>query len=317
MRATLAAVQAAPVFLDLESSMVKAVRLIEEAAGSGAGIVGFPEGFLPGHPGWVELLPFAERSQELGARLFRNALEVPSKEVEAVANACGEYEIAAVVGACERVPRTTGTLYNSQLFFDENGRLVQKHQKLVPTIGEKLVHAPGTTGTNTSCDTRLGTVSGLICGENSNPLAQYATALDYPSVHVAAWPAHFSPQLAMQDVIELVSGAFAYSLKCFVINAVSTVSDDMVAAYGQPDHVAFLEDVRGLARASVVAPDGSVISRAGGAEEQIVYAEVELDDVLASKMVHDIAGHYNRPEVFAHLFRPPGESSVPNPDEMS
>jgi nitrilase len=312
MRAKLGAVQAAPVFLDLEGSIGKAVRMIEEAAASGANVIGFPEGFLPGHPGWVELLPFAERSQELGAQLFRNALEVPSEEVELLASACKEYEIVAVIGACERVPGTTGTLYNSELFIDESGRLAQKHQKLVPTIGEKLVHAPGTTGAVSSCDTRLGTVSGLICGENSNPLAQYAVALDYPSVHVAAWPAHFSPQIAMHDVIEIVSRAFAYSLKCFVINSVSTITDDMVEAYGQPDHVQFLNDVRGLARACVVAPDGSVIARAGGAHEQIVYAEVELDDVLAPKMVHDIAGHYNRPEVFAHLFHL-SESASPSP----
>lgn len=33
--------------------------------------------------------------------------------------------------------------------------------------------------------TDFGPVSALICGENSNPLAQYAAALSYPVFHVA------------------------------------------------------------------------------------------------------------------------------------
>jgi aliphatic nitrilase len=304
-----AAVQAAPVFLDRAASTEKAIALVEEAAGNGAAVIGFPEGFLPGHPGWVELLPLDSRSVALSKLLFKNAVEVPGSEVAAIAAACGRGGIAAVLGVCERLPRTTGTLFNTQVFIDPAGTVAGKHQKFVPTVGERLVHAPGTTGSVNTFAVGDITVSGLICGENSNPLAQYGTARAYPTAHVASWPQHFSPALTMQPVIEMVSKALAYSLKCFVLNAVSTISPEMLDAYGDPGSEAFLTSDVARGRASVVSPTGMLCASAGDDAEQIVYADIEPDDVIGPKFVQDTAGHYNRPELFAHLFAAPMSSA--------
>ena len=120
----IAAVQAAPVFLDLDSTVEKTVGLIEEAAAAEAKLVGFPEGFVPGHPGWVELLPFDDRALALNRRLFENAVEIPGAEIKVIADACARTGVAAVVGVCERRPGTTGTLFNTQVLIDHDGRIV-------------------------------------------------------------------------------------------------------------------------------------------------------------------------------------------------
>ncbi|MCA1645286.1 MAG: carbon-nitrogen hydrolase family protein, partial [Chloroflexi bacterium] len=48
-----AAVQAAPVFLNREATIAKAVGLVSQAAGNGAQLVVFPESFVPCYPVWL------------------------------------------------------------------------------------------------------------------------------------------------------------------------------------------------------------------------------------------------------------------------
>lgn len=309
-----AAVQAAPVFLDAAATAEKTCGLIEEAARNGAQVVGFPEGFLPGHPGWLELIPaVGDLALGLYRDLFLAAVEVDGPEIARIRQACADTGTYAVLGINERRPHTTGTLFNTLLFLGPEGTLLHKHQKYVPTIGERLVHAPGQTGSRSAIRTPLGGLSGLICGENSNPLAQYAVALDYPVVHVAAWPQHFSPGLDMQGALLVASRGLAYSLKCFVLNCVAVTDRRMIDAYGiDPADRAFLEDCARRGGTSVIDPAGRIIAGPLGPGEAILYAEIDPADVIVPKSVHDIAGHYNRPELFAHLFGAARSEAAPD-----
>jgi nitrilase len=302
----LAAVQAAPVFLNKVATTEKVCSLILEAGRNNVDVIGFPEGFIPGHPGWVEVLPLsAEPAPSLFLEQFKQSVEVSGPETEAIGAACKQANIFAVVGINERRPNTTGALFNTQLFFGRDGTLLHKHQKYVPTVGERLIHAPGETGSKASVLTDFGTLGGLICGENGNPLAQYSLSLDYPVVHVASWPSHFGPGSDIQKAILTITGGLATSLMCYVINSVAVVGDDAVEKYGLTGEIRkFLKGEQTKRRATIVGPGGVILAGPfEEAQEGILYAEVSTDSLIKGKYGLDYAGHYNRPELFAHHFK--------------
>ena len=224
-----AAIQAAPVFLDREATTDKAVQLIREAGEGGAKLVGFPEGFIPGHPLWYHFLSASSaRSRQLATQLFLNSVEVPSPTTDRLCQAARAAGVYVVMGFCERLPGRTGTMYNSQLFLSPRGEIIGKRQKIMPTGGEPLVHTLGSGEGLRPVETEFGPVSGLICGENSNPLAVFALQAMGSRIHVASWPSHFSETQPMLDAIEISTRALAYQSGVFVINAVGLVNDEMI-----------------------------------------------------------------------------------------
>ncbi len=311
-RLRLAAVQAAPVWLNREATLEKATDLIREAGAQGANLVGFPESFLPGHPVWFYYYPAtSQKSQDFGVELFKNSVEVPGPTTDALCQAAADAGTAVVMGLTERRPNTTGTLFNTQLFIDRRGQIIGKHQKLVPTVGERLVHTGGGGDTQRAVETEWGPISGLCCAENSNPLAVAVLASEYTRIHVACWPNHFIPAWSgMVETSLLASRNIAYTCKCFVISACGTNSPEMVEALAatQQDR-AFLLDPANSGGSAIVDPFGHVIAGPlPGDQEGIVYADVDLDLTVRGHMVHDFGGHYNRSDVFQLLVnnaRPP------------
>jgi aliphatic nitrilase len=216
-----AAVQAASVFLDREASTEKACALIREAGANGARVIGFSEGFIPAHPVWFHFhAATGGVATRLSVELFKNALEVPGPEVEALQAAARDAEAYVVVGVCEKQPGTLGTMFNSQLFLGPDGTFLGKHQKLMPTNGERLVHMGGYGDTFGAIATDFGPMSGLICGENSNPLAVFALTAEQTRVHVMSWPNHF-PTISdpLRERVKIDSQGFAQMSKAYVISA--------------------------------------------------------------------------------------------------
>jgi nitrilase len=296
-----AAVQAASVFLDREGSTEKACRLIREAGRNGAQLVGFPEGFIPAHPVWYHHhSATGELSNRLAIELFKNAVTIPGPEIAALSAAAQDANAYVVVGVCEKLPNTMGTMFNTQVYLGPDGSLIGKHQKIMPTVGERLVHTGGFGDTFGAFQTDFGPISGLICGENSNPLAVFALTAEGTRVHVMSWPNYFPTSGdPMRTRVSVDSQAFAQVSKAYVVSACGVVDDDMMRKLElSPNQEKIVRDPSNCGGSVVVAPNLRVIAGPMGAEEGILYADCDLETCIAMKLRHDFAGHYNRPDIF-------------------
>ena len=296
-----AAVQAASVFLDREASTEKACALIREAGRDGAELIAFPEGFIPAHPVWFHFHSATGRvGTRLSVELFKNSVEIPGREVEALQAAARDAAAYVVVGVCEKAPETLGTMFNTQVFIGPDGTLLGKHQKLMPTVGERLVHTGGFGDTFGAIPTAFGPLSGLICGENSNPLAIFALTAEATRIHVMSWPNHF-PTISdpMRNRVEIDSKAFAQMSKAYVISACGAVDERMIEllelSAGDEE---FIRNPALTGGSLIVGPDSRTLAGPLGAEEGILVADLDLEVGVKMKLRHDFAGHYNRPDVF-------------------
>jgi nitrilase len=298
-----AAVQAASVFLDREGSTAKACRLIREAGANGARVIGFPEGFIPAHPVWYHHhAATGALANRLALELFKNSVEIPGPETEALCAAARDANAYVVIGVCEKLPQTTGTMFNSQIYIGPDGTLIRKHQKIMPTVGERLVHMGGYGDTFGAFASEFGPMSGLICGENSNPLAVFALIAEGTRIHVMSWPNHFPTSGdPLRNRVAIDSQAFAQMSKAYVISACGTVDERMIEMLQpSPESEKFLRDPDCCGGSLIVDPFSRIVAGPLGPEEGILYAECNLDLAIQMKLRHDFAGHYNRPDIF-HL----------------
>lgn len=290
-----AAVQAAPVFLDRDATVDKACTLIARAAAEGARLIVLPETFVPAYPAWVWFLPLTRRADI--ALLYRTLLEesvdVPGPEVArlgAAARAAGAW---VAVGVNERNAGRSGTsLYNTLLLFDDQGRLVEWHRKLMPTGGERMIWTPGEPVPLQVHDTPHGRLGQLICWENYMPLARYALYEQGAQIHLApTWDKSEAWMASMRHI--------AREGRVFVISVCQALHRDMI-----PDQFPFKDalpaglDWLNAGNSMIVDPDGNVLAGPCEAKEGILYAEIDPGKASGSRWIFDAAGHYNRPDLF-------------------
>jgi nitrilase len=295
-----AAVQAAPVFLQTDATVDKVCRLIEEAAANGAQLVAFPEVFVAGYPYWSWLMNPVEGSPWF-EKLVRSAIELPGPEITKIAQAAARHRINVVIGVNERSRHSIATIYNTVVTISDEGRILGRHRKLVPTWAEKLTWAPGDASALRVHETSVGPLGALACGENTNTLARFALLAQGELVHVANYislpvaPADYD----MSEAIKVRSAAHSFEGKVFTIVSCSTVSDEIIDAMAasHPQARAMLTR-RNSAFSGVLGPDGRMIGSPLIDDEGIVYADIDLARCIQPRQMHDITGHYNRFDIF-------------------
>jgi nitrilase len=295
-----AAIQSGPVYLDLDRSVEKALMLIREAAQRGARLVVFPETWLPGYPAWLDCsrdvaLWDHEPTKKVFARLVENSVVVPGAVTERLGAAARDHQIVLNISVNERVREGPGrgTLYNTMLTFGEEGALLNRHRKIMPTYTERMVWGLGDGRGLRAVDTGAGRLGGLICWEHWMPLARHALHSSGEDIHIAAWP-------QVKEMNLIASRHYAFEGRCFVI-----ACGAVMRAGELPEELEPIESLKQDADAfvlrggsAIIAPDGSLVAGPVYDEETILTADLDFARINEESLTLDVTGHYSRPDIF-------------------
>jgi nitrilase len=292
-----AAVQAAPVFLDLDATIDKSIALIQEAAANGASLIAFPEVWLPGYPWYAWLDAPAVWMAKFAQRYFDNSLEYGTPQADRLARAARDYNITVSMGLSER---SGGSLYIAQWLIGPDGKTISQRRKLKPTFVERTIYGEGDGSDLDVRDTSLGRIGSLSCWEHLQPLSKYAMYAQDEQVHIGAWPSfsvYEGGAYALgPEVNTSASRIYAVEGQCFVVAPCATVSQEMVDEMCDSDLQRQLLKTGG-GHARIFGPDGQQLHESLAPDaEGLIYAQLDLGMISIAKAAGDPAGHYSRPD---------------------
>jgi amidase/nitrilase len=307
-----AVAQASPVFLNKRETIKKAKNLISEASSNNAGLVVFPETWIPTYPYWTPAAlgeNDAKKYMQIMATLQDNSVRIPSEDTKELCEAARRYHIHVVIGCNEiggdgDVP-SSRTLYNSLLFIDDDGTLLGRHRKLMPTLDERLVWGFGD-GTDLNVySTKIGRIGGLICWENHMVLVRAAMILKGEEFHVAVWPGSWVTGKHLNDpdregrYCDLYPAIreHAFEAGAFVVSAVPVITPEQVPVEIPYREKMLMNMEQACGGSAVVDPLGNYISGPTFNKEALLYADCEAESIKYAKAFFDALGHYARFDV--------------------
>jgi len=249
-----------------------------------------PEALLGGYPKGAD---FGTRvgyrtpeGREEFLHYWQQAIDLDGAEVTAVSELAKTCDTAIVIGVIER---SGSTLYCTALFISNHGELLAKHRKLMPTASERLIWGQGDGSTLPVVETRAGRIGAAICWENYMPLLRttmYAKGLEI-------WCA---PTVDDRDIWQTSMAFIAYEGRNFLVSA---------CQYQAPPSNAFCRDqvwpkdkplIRG--GSVIISPMGEVLAGPLYNKEGLIFAKIDLDDIIKARYDMDPVGHYSRPDIF-------------------
>jgi nitrilase len=189
---------------------------------------------------------------------------------------------------------------------DADGRLLNRHRKLVPTWAEKLTWANGDASNLRVETTAIARLGALICGESPNTLARFALLAQGEQVHIAtyppAWPTRrsgASQNYNLTEAIRIRSAAHAFEGKVFNVVASCALDERSIEAVSQGN-----QELRRIltsappATSMILGPQGELLAEPHVGGEGMVVAEIDVSLSIEQKQFHDIVGYYNRFDIF-------------------
>lgn len=293
----IAIVQKPPQLLDRATTIAQAAASVAEAAAGGAGLVVFPEAYVPGYPAWIwRLRPGGDMdlAERLHARLLDNAVDLSTDHLAPLQQAAREHQVTIVCGIDERDSEFShSTLYNTVVVISHDGTVANRHRKLMPTNPERMVWGFGDGSGLRVVDTPAGRVGTLICWENYMPLARFSLYAQGVELYIAPTYDNGERWLATMRHIAREGGCWVVGSGC-ALRGCDIPADFPGKAELYPDPEEWINSGDSV----VIAPGGNLVAGPMHRDLGVLYAEVELQQVGIARRSLDVVGHYARPDVF-------------------
>ena len=292
----LALIQASPVLFDAEASTDKAVHLIAKASQNHPDLIVFPELFIPGYPyGLTFGYTVGHRNEESRKdwlRYYDNSILIPGKETELLGNAAKKAHAFLSIGVSER-DAVNGTLYNSNIIFTPDGKIDAVHRKLKPTGAERLIWGDADQHYFPVTESPWGPIGNLICWESYMPLARAALYQKGVTIYISC---NTNDNEEWQNTIRHI----ALEGRCYFINADQYFTKNI---YPSDLHEPAITEITKLPEvvcrggSCVIDPSGHPLHDPVWDKEEIIFEDLDMNKVSASKMEFDPVGHYARNDV--------------------
>ncbi|MFP4133308.1 MAG: Nit6803 family nitrilase [Halothece sp.] len=286
-----AAAQISPVLYSCEGTTQKVLDTIRQVAKEGVQLIVFPETFIPYYPYFSFIKPPVLIGKE-HLHLYQEAVTIPGEVINTISGVARSHEMVVVLGVNER---EEGTLYNTQLVFDTDGKLLLKRRKITPTYHERMIWGQGDGAGLTVAGTAVGRIGALACWEHYNPLARYTLMAQHEQIHCGQFPGSMVGQI-FADQMEVTMRHHALESGCFVVNATGWLTSE------QKDQITTDEKLQkalsGGCYTAIISPEGKPLCDPITEGEDCAIADLDLSLITKRKRMMDSVGHYARPDLF-------------------
>lgn len=175
----------------------------------------------------------------------------------------------------------------------EDGSLVNRHRKLMPTNPERMVWGFGDASGLKVCDTPCGRIGTLICWENYMPLARCALYAQGMEIYIAPTYDSGDRWIATLQHIAREGGCWVVgSGAAFQARDLPDSVPGKAELYPKPD------DWVNPGDSVVVTPGGKIAAGPMRKELGILFADIDLEQIGIARRSLDVVGHYSRPDIF-------------------
>lgn len=292
MKVKVCLIQDSPIFFNKEKTLDKMETLTKQYAAQGCKLIVFPESFVPGYPrGFTFGATIGSRTEEgrnLYAEYVKNSIDLESDDLSRLKKLARVYNVFLVIGITEK-RKVNDSLYCSMVYLSPKG-ILGVHRKIKPTGTERIIWSEADGEDLVTFDTKVGQLGGLICWENYMPLARMSMYQKGVEIYIA-------PTADSREEWIITMRHIALEGRCFVLGCNQFFTKSM---YPKKYHSLVQNEPEQMCRGGsvIVSPMGKIIEGPLYDQKGALIAELDLDDIIKSKLDFDVIGHYSRNDIF-------------------